>query len=560
VTEERAQGIEAERQVRLPRRLHALSRRLGGPRILALPLLRLLAVVAGWTWVMLAPMALSQLRPLVWAMTAFTAYSGALFVSMALRPAATLRLHVPVLICDLSFALVLISLSGGAQSTLYLALLLIAGLQSYYYGLRRGVIVTATATVAYLALVWASIGEVGWADIGIRVLVLFGTALGVGVIGELEESERVEASRLRLEAAAQERFVRDVVDSLGEGVIVVDGDCRVVLVNAVVEARHGLSGREVVGRHFFSVFPEWASSGIGPEFDRLLRGTASRFLIEGMEHRTPRGDRLLLDVAGSVLRREGRPAGVVLVKQDVTERIGLEQSARRADKLAALGTLAAGLAHELNNPIGIISSRIEVMLMEGELQQLPPIVLEDLRVLHRHALRVARIARGLLAFARPGHSEEVPVDLNQVVEETLMLAEKHISRAGIKIVRALASGLPPIRGNAGTLQQVCLNLVTNAADAIAGAGEIRIETRVLAAQAGAVQLSVSDTGVGIPAEALPRIFDPFYTTKATGTGLGLSVSHGIVRDHGGTIDVHSRPGLGTTFVLTFPPAVQGVEA
>jgi PAS domain S-box-containing protein len=546
--------------MRLPHRLHAASRQLGGPRILALPVLRLLAVVAGWMWMALAPVALGQLRPLFWVMTAFTAYSGVLVVSLRLRPAVTLRLHVLVLICDLSFALVLISQSGGAESTLYLALLLIAGLQAYYYGLRRGVIVTAAATVAYLAIAWTSVGAVGWADIGIRVLVLFGTALGVGVIGELEEGERADASRLRVETATQARFIRDVLDSLGEGVIVVDRECRVVLVNAVVEARHGLTGREVVGRHFFSVFPEWASSRIGPEFDRLLRGAAPRFLIEGMEHQTPSGDRLLLDIAGSVLRREGRPAGVVLVKQDVTARLGLEQSARRAEKLVALGTLAAGLAHELNNPIGIISSRIEVMLMEGEAQQLPPLMLDDLRVLHRHALRVARIARGLLSFARPGHGEEGPVDLNHVVEETLLLAEKQINRSGIKVVRALAAGLPPIRGNVGTLQQVFLNLVTNAADAIAGAGEIRVETRVLPAQAGAVQLSVSDTGVGIPAEALPRIFDPFYTTKPTGTGLGLSVSHGIVRDHGGTIDVHSRPGVGTTFVLTFPPAAQGVEA
>src|SRR5207245_6313347 len=126
-------------------------------------------------------------------------------------------------------------------------------------------------------------------------------------------------------------------------------------------------------------------------------------------------------------------------------------------KLAAPLTHAAGLAHDHNNPIWIISSRIEVILMEAESQQLPPLLLEDLRVLHRHAMRVARIARGLLSFARPGRAENGPVDLNHVVEETLLLAEKQISHSGIKIVRSLATGLPPIRGDATTLQQVVLN-------------------------------------------------------------------------------------------------------
>jgi signal transduction histidine kinase len=265
---------------------------------------------------------------------------------------------------------------------------------------------------------------------------------------------------------------------------------------------------------------------------------------------------VILTVAGTVFRRRGRPAGIVLVGQDVTEQVALEQTARRADKLAALGTLAAGVAHELNNPIGIISSRIEVMLMEAETQHLAPAPLEDLRVLQRHASRVARIARSLLSFARPGRGEQGPVDLNQVVEETLALAERQITSAGVTIRRGLAPGLPPIRGDAGTLQQVVLNLLKNAADAIAGAGEIRIETRAVEHPPGAVRLTVADTGAGIKPEEIPRIFDPFYTTKARGTGLGLSVSHGIVRDHGGTIDVQSQPGVGTTFVLTFPATIE----
>jgi signal transduction histidine kinase len=234
------------------------------------------------------------------------------------------------------------------------------------------------------------------------------------------------------------------------------------------------------------------------------------------------------------------------------ERIALEHVARRAEKLAALGTLAAGLAHELNNPIGIISSRIELMLLDAEATGLPPAVREDLTVLHRHAQRVARIASGLLSFARQSSGERMPVDLNHLVTETLLLAEKQLTHEGIRVETKLAPRLPAILGDANTLQQVLLNLITNAWDALDAGGELRIETSAGPDDSGVVKLVIADTGPGIDPEVLPRIFDPFFSTKPSGTGLGLSITDGIVRDHGGTIDVESRPGTGTRFVLTFP--------
>jgi signal transduction histidine kinase len=239
--------------------------------------------------------------------------------------------------------------------------------------------------------------------------------------------------------------------------------------------------------------------------------------------------------------------------EDVTERRGLERSARRAEKLAALGTMAAGLAHELNNPIGIMSSRIEIMLQDAESEPLPVEVLEDLQVLRRHAQRLARITQGLLSFARQSPGQRGPVDLNHLVEETLLLVEPPMAKAGIAVKRVLAPEVPPVLGDGNALQQVLLNLLTNARDALRDHGEVCVETRALADPPGAARLVIRDTGPGIPPEALPRIFDPFFTTKAEGTGLGLSISYGIVREHQASIDVESRPGAGTTFVLTFPP-------
>ena len=195
------------------------------------------------------------------------------------------------------------------------------------------------------------------------------------------------------------------------------------------------------------------------------------------------------------------------------------------------------------------------MLQEAEELGLPPQVRQDLEVLHRHSQRVARIARGLLSFARQSPGDRGLLDLNGVVEDTLLLLEKQVSKEGILVRRSLAPDLPPMQGDPNALQQVVLNLLTNARDAMADGGEIRIETGTVAGRPGWLRLVVADNGPGIPLDRLPKIFDPFYTTKAQGTGLGLSVSYGIVREHQGTIDVQSQPGKGTTFTLTFPVVV-----
>jgi signal transduction histidine kinase len=246
---------------------------------------------------------------------------------------------------------------------------------------------------------------------------------------------------------------------------------------------------------------------------------------------------------------------------DITERKRVEaelqrqrETLYRTEKLAALGTLSGGIAHEMNNPLGIITSRIELMLLDAEEHNLPSQVREDLQVLHRATQRVARIATNLRSFARQAPREYAPVNLNAVVGETLLMMQKPLEVDGIRITTSLDQGLAPILGDANTLQQVLLNLVTNAREAMTSGGEIRIDTGPVPERPGWVRLTVADTGPGISPEELSKVFDPFYTTKHAGTGLGLSVSYGIIQDHHGTVDVQSVPGIGTTFVLTFPAA------
>ncbi|MBI4240567.1 MAG: PAS domain-containing protein, partial [Candidatus Rokubacteria bacterium] len=514
--------------------IERVTRHLGGVRFLALPLLRALAIIAGVVWVALAPREFPHRGALALTVGAFAAYSLVLYGLLWLRPRVALRLHVPVLLADLAFALALIALSGGARSTLFLALLLIAGLQSYYYGMTRGVLVAVGASAAYLAVVWPTLTEVEVANTAIRIAVLLGTAIAVGVLAEAEERERVQVARLSGEVQAREQFIRNVVESLRDGLTVLDRGGHVVAWNRALEARYDIKAEEVVGRRFLDVFPNFTREGLAEPLERVLRGEMEEFVLEAVEHQTLRKGRVLLNIKGSLLRENKAPAGAVLLIEDITERVGLERAARQAEKLAALGTLSAGLAHELNNPIGIITSRAELMLMDAETRKLPTEVREDLHVLHRNAQRVARIAQGLLSFARHSPGQRQPVDLNRVVEETLLLVEKQMTKEGIQVSVSLDRTLPPLLGDANALQQVVLNLLTNSREAMPGGGSIRIETGPAPGRPDRIRLLVADTGTGISPEDLPRIFDPFYTTKTEGTGLGLSVSYGIVREHQGT--------------------------
>jgi PAS domain S-box-containing protein len=528
-----------------------LARHIGGPRILALLLLRALAMLAAVSWVALVPPEYRDLGVLARVIVVFLAYSLAVEVALCSWPRATLRFNFYVLVIDQLFALALIHLGGGTRSDLYLALPLIAAVQSYYYGARRGLWVAAVSAVAYAVLVSPTIVGLDAANVVVRIAFIVSAAVAAAVVAGVEQRERTRVSTLTTAAHERDGYIRNVLKSLREGVIGLDRDGRITAWNPAMERWCGVTASELQGRSLFDVNPHLEQETLAEPLQRLLRGESEQFKLDAVEHETLRGERVAWNVSGSLLRESGAPAGAVLLIEDMTERRGLEKAAQQSEKLAALGTLAAGLAHELNNPIGIISSRTELMLLDAESSGLSPGTVEDLRVVHRHAQRVARITQGLLSLSRSSSGQTGRVDLNRVVEETLLLVDKTITKDGVRLRRNLAPNLPPIWGDANALQQVVMNLLTNARDAVRGGGEISIQTRALADPSSGAQLVVHDTGLGIPPEILPKIFDPFFTTKAGGTGLGLSISYGIVRDHQGTVDVRSRPGEGTTFVLTF---------
>lgn len=232
------------------------------------------------------------------------------------------------------------------------------------------------------------------------------------------------------------------------------------------------------------------------------------------------------------------------------------QQLMAAQKLASLGTLAAGVAHELNSPLQVITGVSDTLLRSLEQNQAlaPEALLERLKAINRNAWRCAQIAGALRTYAQASTDLMENRDLNALVQDTLLLMEPQLqAETGIRVVTRLGSGLPHMPCDRHSIMQALMNLLSNARDAMPGGGEIRVATDYDSA-AGQFSLQVSDTGVGISKSERSRIFDPFYTTKplGQGTGLGLSILSGIVNAHGGHVRVDSTPGEGATFTLYFP--------
>jgi signal transduction histidine kinase len=242
----------------------------------------------------------------------------------------------------------------------------------------------------------------------------------------------------------------------------------------------------------------------------------------------------------------------------------LEEAQRQilqTEKLSSLGTLVAGVAHEINNPIAVIANRVEILRLEQEERQLDETLKGDLEVIHRQAHRVGEITSALLTYARQSSHQLTLLDLNAVVRSALLLWKPQAEQQ-VRVITKLERHLAPIMGNFTQLQQVVINLLSNALDATLQGGTVAVFTRGDETPFPAVILEVSDTGLGIPADHLSKVFDPFFTTKppGKGTGLGLSVCLGIVRDHQGTITVRSQVDRGSTFVVTFPATLRHESA
>jgi two-component system, NtrC family, sensor kinase len=340
-------------------------------------------------------------------------------------------------------------------------------------------------------------------------------------------------------------FSENIVESINVGILAADLEDRVESWNSQIEKLTGIARASAVGRKLRDLLP-------ADLYDEIegVSGEAGVHNIYKFVLRPNAGERdATLNIAvAPLVSREGDRIGRLIIFDDITDRSELEKKLVQADKLSSIGLLAAGVAHEVNTPLAVISTYAQMLAKQisGDVQKAP--LLEKIA---RQTFRASEIVNSLLNFSRTSPTEFVPVELNKVIRETLTLLEHQFSKTNVEVKLALDETLPKIKGNPGKLQQVFLNLFLNARDAMESGGVLALTT---SSADGLVRVTVADSGAGIVKENLERIFDPFFTTKMAkkGTGLGLSVSYGIVREHSGDIEVHSEPGAGTRFQLSFP--------
>ncbi|MDX6402598.1 MAG: hypothetical protein QOH70_53 [Blastocatellia bacterium] len=368
-----------------------------------------------------------------------------------------------------------------------------------------------------------------------------------------------EVDRRTAESEMQQRFTEAIIDTLPISLYAIDRDYQIVAWNRNRELGElGLPRGEALGRNIFEVLTKQSRELLEREFSRVF-ATGEIHRIE-QESITESGETNHWLISKIPMRADENDevSHVITVGENITSRVRAHRAVARADKLAAVGRLAAGVVHEINNPLATIAAcaeSLEKRIEEGAFSDSPDA--EDLReylgLIRDEAFRCKSITNGLLDFSRLRAGQRVPVDMTEIIKATARLVTHQQRGDDIQIVIEAAADLPSVSGDVGQLQQAVIALATNAIDAMPDGGTltlraIRSKSRIL--------VQVLDTGIGIAPENMTRIFDPFFTTKDVGhgTGLGLAVCYGILSDHGGRLDVRSTLGKGTTFTITLPIA------
>jgi two-component system NtrC family sensor kinase len=369
----------------------------------------------------------------------------------------------------------------------------------------------------------------------------------------LAEDLALEVASRSREISEQRRFTGLVIDSLPVGIYVIDRDYRIQFWNRKRETgTQGLRRDEVVGRPVFEVLTRQPAEQLKADFDQIFESGAVQqretVVERGGERRVFRLSRIPMRLGGD------RITHVITIGDDVTEAQNVQKQIIQHEKLAAVGQLAAGVMHEINNPLATIAACAAAI--EGRLPAgVDPSVREYLEIVDHEVQRCTKIVDGLLEFSRPPGSTrpKAPARVDHLVERTLFLLKHHKRFKRLTVATELGAGPIEVRANDEQLIQVLMALMLNGLDAMGDGGTLTVRTRA-ASDRPEVVIEVEDTGHGIPVEEISKIFEPFYTTKppGQGTGLGLSIAYGIVHDHGGRIEVQSAVHRGTIFRVHLP--------
>jgi PAS domain S-box-containing protein len=370
--------------------------------------------------------------------------------------------------------------------------------------------------------------------------------------------EQVKAQTLEIRRGQQ--LLENIISHMGSGLLVTDRDGRIWMINHHGQETLGVTAGQAVGQRLLDLFPS-----AGPLLDVQVGSVLRELDLE-----SPHGRTVPLGYNNSpLLDASGQPEGTIVIFRDLSDLRAIRAEVRRKDRLAAIGEVAAGVAHEIRNPLFGISSVAQILMTEVKFD---PVHQDLLAAMQAEIKRLNSLVEDLLDYGRPAKLQRTPQALEQIWDEILGLAREELAEAKVHITRDNGDGLPPVLADGNKLRQVFLNLLKNAIQATPPGGQITIRLqrvahgalpapvqRALALQAGDVDPArefvvsgVADTGVGIPAADLDRIFDLFFTTKSTGSGLGLAICRRIVEDHGGAIGVESAEQVGSTVTVALP--------
>ena len=371
------------------------------------------------------------------------------------------------------------------------------------------------------------------------------------VISDLSERKRAEEA-----LAEASRFNLQIIDCVQEGVIVYGLDLRYRVWNPFMESISGYPASQVIGRQPGTLFPFLTGTGVLENLEKVLEGKSVEPIDFAYDYPLSGKSGWVTHTTAPLLNARGEITGVIALVREISDRLHHERMLLQTSKMESLGCLAGGVAHDMNKVLGAILS---LAMANQELQPVTSKAHQAFDIIAQAAVRGGAMVKRLLSFARTSPLDIQEVDLNSLLREEVSLLE-HTTLSKVTLETALAEDLWPIRGDPSALSNAMMNLCVNAVDAMAGNGVLTLRTRNV--NRGWIEVVVKDTGAGMPQAVLEKAMDPYFTTKEVGkgTGLGLPMVYSTVRAHGGTMEIHSKPGVGTRVRMRFPTCAKGLEA
>jgi len=523
-------------------------------------LLRVLAFIGGSLWVWLSTPLLSHQTSIIYNFLFFGLYSVLLYFFIFNFPSRIRQIYQITLYLDLVFVFWLVRFTGGFNSEFFLAFLLLIALHSFYFGLFTGIRVIFLSAIIYLFAGNFNIDSNNYMQLGLRLSFFFLVGISMGLLSRKERLDRSKIENLNIELKTRQAELEQeknklasILMGINAGLILLNAKREILWMNKVSENWFG-PAEKYIGKECKNIFNNNSACKKCPTERTLKNGTIENSEIQcSLENAETRYYR----ITSAPLFNENKQIDRVLeLVQDISEEKEMQLHLIQTSKLAAMGELASGVAHEINNPLSSIAVCVQELtdfiVEDLEAEKADINAIQSLECIKSEIHRCKRITTGLLNIAPRAEPRRVPLNVNELLRNVRLLLTYKADKEHKDLKFNLNNNLDLIMGETDTLSQVFLNLILNAIEFTPAGKSVEIQTSE--GDNSFIQVKIIDQGCGISSQNLDKIFKPFFTTKPAGmgTGLGLSISHRIVKNLGGDIKVDSIPQKGSTFTILLP--------